>query len=328
MRGFANRVLIGAWAAAVIGLATAVSAPTAVLAAPTSSVFASGFSAIDDVKFDAAGNLYVNDNGNSNPVARVTPSGVATTYVSGRSYLVGMAFDSSGNLFVNESGPQIITKITPGAPFATTSTFASLSNGPRGITFDAAGNLYVAIYFSSKVIKITPGGVVSDYATGISAPWAVAFDSAGNLFVSQLGNSGAGAVTKVAAGCSAPCTGTTFVTGLTNPQGLAVDSANNLFVSSLGGGINKVTPAGLVTPVNASLLNGPTGMAFDAAGNLYVGNFNDGNVIKIAGVGAPVAPPVPVPTLSTWWLIGLALAMAGSGVLWLRGPSLWARARA
>jgi hypothetical protein len=314
MRGFAKRAVIGAWAAAAIGLLGGIFASGAAVAAPVASVYASGFGAVDDVKFDAAGNLYVNDNGGaSRPVWMIAPGGTVSSFVTGRSFLVGMAFDGAGNLFVNESGPQVITKITPAA---STSTFASLSSGPRGIAFDTAGNLYVAIYFSSKVIKITPGGVVSDYATGIGAPWALAFNSTGDLFVSRLGNSGAGSVVKVAAGCVVPCSATTFMSGLTNPQGLAVDGADNVYAAALDNVIRKATPAGVVTTVSTDpLLNGPTGMTFDTAGNLYAGNFGDGKVIKLAGAGAP---PVPVPTLSTWWLISLALALAGSGVVWLR----------
>src|SRR5205823_1107909 len=72
----------------------------------------------------------------------------------------------------------------------------------------------------------------------------------------------------------------TFASGLHGPQGLAFDSAGNLFeVDFSTGGINKISPAGVVT-VFATSLSGPRHLAFDRTGNLFASDFGTQRILE------------------------------------------------
>jgi uncharacterized protein (TIGR03437 family) len=106
-----------------------------------------------DVAFDASGNLFIADQGNSR-IRMVTPQGVIST-VAG----TGLAG------FAGDGGP----------------ASQALLSGPSGIAFDPSGNLYISDHFNLRIRKITfntsgtsfpPNGVVSSasYAGGHIAP--------------------------------------------------------------------------------------------------------------------------------------------------------------
>ena len=67
------------------------------------STFASGFNGPVGLAFDAAGNLYVANYGNST-VSEVTPAGLVSTFASGFEQPYGLAFDAAGNLYVANYG--------------------------------------------------------------------------------------------------------------------------------------------------------------------------------------------------------------------------------
>ena len=123
------------------------------------------------VAVDAAGVVYVVDNGPT--VRRITPAGVVTT-IAGGAGRVG-AVDGPGSV----------------ASF----------RFPQGITVDAAGNLYVADAGNAVIRKITSAGVVSTIAgtagaTGtvdgqggaarFTLPTGIAVDASGIVFVADL----------------------------------------------------------------------------------------------------------------------------------------------
>ena len=74
--------------------------------------------------FDAAGNLYVANDGNDT-ISKVTPAGAVSTFVSERARCPeGLAFDAAGNLYVANSDNNTISKVTPAGAV---STFVSSS---------------------------------------------------------------------------------------------------------------------------------------------------------------------------------------------------------
>ncbi len=118
------------------------------------------------VAVDAAGNIYVADEGN-NEIRKITPGGNVTT-------LAGNPISGSAN--------------ATGA--------AASFNGPTGIALDATGNIYVADYGNNQIRKVSTGGAVTSLITGsagsttlFNRPYGVAVDAAGNVYVANYENS-------------------------------------------------------------------------------------------------------------------------------------------
>lgn len=137
--------------------------------------------------FDGAGNIYVVNNTNANPLPFASPTPYDNTiqrftpdlsplgaFATNLNNPWGLAIDRSGNLFVSSSGDNLIYRFTPdGDGSIYWYGFALLSN-PRGLAFDSEGNLYVANADSGTVEKITPGGTGSVFASGLSGPTSIA----------------------------------------------------------------------------------------------------------------------------------------------------------
>ncbi|QQS35974.1 MAG: T9SS type A sorting domain-containing protein [Ignavibacteriales bacterium] len=120
----------------------------------TTSIFASGFSSPNGIKFGRDGYLYV-PNATSNKISKVSPEGVVSDFITisnpGELY-----FDSEGLLYVaNYTNSSIsvidtsnnITLLYSGAPL----------NGPIGVLKDAAGTLYIGNFTDGKVFRIENG---------------------------------------------------------------------------------------------------------------------------------------------------------------------------
>ena len=171
------------------------------------------------ITIDAAGNIFVVDNGN-NQIRKITPAGIVTTFAGNGiygslnglgtaatfNYPTGMAIDGFGNLYVADSQNNLIRKVNPSA---LTSTFedGSVSGGnlsrPYGATTDIAGNVYIADYSTNKILKLSSGGILTLLAgsgtqgslDGIGAgasfyhPFGLTSDISGNIYVAdQLNN--------------------------------------------------------------------------------------------------------------------------------------------
>jgi len=161
---------------------------------------------------DAAGNLYVTDDGNSN-IRKITPAGVVTT-LAGTTGVVGSA---------------------DGIGVAAQFNFSF----PTGITADAAGNLYVTDTLNSTIRKITAAGVVTTLAgtagavgsadgTGAAArfnnPFGITADAARNLYVADSGNS---TIRKITAAATHSVT-EGKVSGPADEPSIAADPLNSL----------------------------------------------------------------------------------------------------
>lgn len=235
---------------------------------------------------DAAGNLYLSDQGNQK-IRKITPAGVVTT-LAGTGQVgsnngagdqatfyapTGIIVDATGNVYVSDQGNNIIRKITPAGVVSTfagsgvsgstdgTGTAASFF-APAGLAIDASENIYVADLFNNKIRKITPAGVVTTFA----------------------GSGNAGLVN-----------GTGTAAKFYAPAGLGADATGNIYVAESGNNvIRKISQAGEVTTFagsglagssNASLtvadFNGPTGVAVSSSNVVYVADKNNNLIRKL-----------------------------------------------
>ena len=194
----------------------------------TSSAFATSASGLTlpfSVGFDASGDLWVTDGGNSRVLEFKPP-------------------------FVNGMAASLVIGQTDFTSFGTASppTASSLSS-PVGVAFDSLGNLWVGDTSNNRVLEFQPTFATgmsaslvlgqADFTTsaaattqsGLSSPFEVGFDSNGNLWVADFGNSrtlmfspafsdGQNASLVLGQANFTSATGATTVTGENSPFGI------------------------------------------------------------------------------------------------------------
>ena len=244
------------------------------------------------IAVDAAGTLYVADQGNQT-IRRVTSTGLVTT-LAGTATMSGTA-DGDGA--------------------------AARFGSPAGVAVDASGSLYVAD--QSTIRQVTSAGRVTTFAgsAGViggtdgaggaarfNQPAGMAVDGAGNVYVADSGNATirkvvlAGDVTTFAgaAGMPGSTNGGVGAARFTGPGGVAVDGAGNVYVADTDNAtIRKITAGGdVTTPAGAAgkpgkmdgtgdvaRFSSPSDVAVDAAGNLYVVDQDNHAIRKVTPAG-------------------------------------------
>jgi len=224
--------------------------------------------------FDARGNLYIADLGNSR-VRRVAANGNISTIAGGGSIPAGG---------VNEGS--VATAVALAAP--------------RNVAIEPGGGLYISDFNAHRVYLLSPGGSLTTAAgTGVAGlggdggagqfarlafPTALAVDRDGVLYIADSGNHLIRKVTRGVIG-SMVRSGT--------PTGLALDGAGTLYVADRSAGqIVRYTSAGAVTTLSVLARD----VAFGADGYIYApdGEFvrriaQSGAVAVIAGGGSLAA---------------------------------------
>jgi uncharacterized repeat protein (TIGR01451 family) len=143
---------------------------------------------------DAAGNLYVSDQGGHSTVRKVSTQGVISTVAgngtSGYSgdgglatsaelnYPTGLAMDASGNLYIADSNNHRIREVSAASGNISTvagdgnccfggdggAATSAYLNYPQGIAVDTAGNLYIADTNEQRIRKVSTTGIISTIA--------------------------------------------------------------------------------------------------------------------------------------------------------------------
>jgi uncharacterized protein (TIGR03437 family) len=206
------------------------------------------------IKVDAAGNVYVAENGN-NVIRKISSSGTISTYAG-----------NGNDDYTGDNGP---------------ATRAALS-GPYGIALDQAGNLYIADSGNYVIRQVDTYGVIrtvagSGYAgfggdggpasdARFSAPRDVAIDGSGNLFVADSFNDRVRVVL------------------VTLPQ--FQTSPKNLGYTVVEGGDE--------TPTKNLYISGSVpGLPFRVEGNRRWMNFSPSSGVTPATIQVSVTPPKP-----------------------------------
>ena len=250
------------------------------------------------IDFDALGNLFFSDFGNS-VVRRVLKStgiistvvgtgafdytgdgGIATSAALG--FPAGIALDSSGNMYIADSAYDVIRMVLQSTGIISTvagsggygytgdgglATAATLS-GPAGIALDSSGNLYIAETDNRVIRKVLIStGIISTVAgTGIA------------------GYTGDGGL----------ATSATFW----YPRDLVFDASGNMYISDSGNDVIRkvLLSTGIVSTVAGSGGYGYTGdgglatsatfrfpnnIAIDSYGNLYIADQGNNVVRKV-----------------------------------------------
>ena len=242
------------------------------------------------VAVDAAGNVYVGDEGN-NLIREISPSAVVSTLAGGGAgfatngagtvasfaHPFGVAVDAAGNVYVADFSSNMIRKInssdivstlagtgTAGSANTTTATTTTASfNQPSGVAVDATGNVYVADVLNNMIRKISPAGVVSTLA------------GSGTLGLAN---------------------GTGAAASFYRPAGVTVDATGNVYVADeYNSMIRKISSSGVVTTLAGSgslgstntipgpvAFNFPTGVAVDVIGIVLVADQGN-NLIRQVG---------------------------------------------
>ena len=257
-----------------------------------------------DVAVDAAGNLYITDDGNAR-VRRVDLAGTITTI--------------AGNGTRGYSGD--------GGP----ATAAQLSR-PRGVTLDSAGNLYIADDGNARVRRVDLAGTITTIAGNgtrgyagdggpaieaqLAIPAGLTVDRTGNLLIADSGSHRVrrvdlfGTITTVA-GNGTPGfsgdNGSAIAAQLASPRDVAVDSVGLLYiVDTANERVRRVDLSGRIAtvvgngsgryggdggPASLARFQVPSAVLPDAAGNLYIADAVNNRVrrVDLAGTITTVA---------------------------------------
>jgi sugar lactone lactonase YvrE len=265
------------------------------------------------VALDAAGNLYIADQGN-NLIRKVTAAtGIISTIAGGGISASGADGLGDGGLATN-----------------------ALLYGPADVAVDASGNLYIADAFhhrirlvnaSTGVITVVAGGGSAPGSDGIgdggpatnaqlSDPSGVALDAAGNLYIADAGNClvrkvdmSTGLISVLAGNRNSGYSGdggSAVYASLSSPTGVRIDPAGNIYIADFGNNvIRQVQASGKISTIAGSGANGyagdgnaptaaalanPNGVTLDFSGSLYISDYSN-NVIRRVSFAAPMTFP-------------------------------------
>jgi len=237
------------------------------------------------IAVDAAGNLYVSDQGN-NRIRKVS-GGIITT-IAGN----GVAgFTGDGGFAIS----------------------ANLDH-PFGVAVDSAGTLYIAdgvvvdlgtafIQNIGNRIRKVSGGIIDIAAgngraiySGDDGPatgaqltaWGVALDASGNTYITDSSNHrirevSGGIITTVAGNGTSGFSGdgsSATSAQLSHPSAAGADASGNIYIADYGNDRIRKVSGGVISTVLST--GAPQNLAVDAAGNVYFVDGNN-NILKLSG---------------------------------------------
>lgn len=293
------------------------------------------------IAVDAAGNIYIGDQGNSK-VRLVTVATHIITTVAGTGVPgfggdgsrasaaqlaspFGVAVDSTGVLYIADRGLYItngrIRKVATSSVITTAAgtggtgpggdsgpaTSAQL-NGPKGVALDAVGNVYIADTNDNRIREVIHSAMAPVAGTGIPG---------------YAGDNGSAIAAR-----------------LQSPGNVAVDANGAVYVADTPNHVVRKIFNGSITPFAGTgvagfniesgsavtvELNQPSGVAVDSAGAVYIADTGNGRIRKvvngilttIAGGGLPSFVPNSGPALGAFLNAPAALAVGATGTVYV-----------
>lgn len=219
---------------------------------PITTIVPGGFTALQMVTVDGAGNLFIADTGNGNIYEATAASGYATiTTVASVSSLFsasganGIAVDGTDNLYVTTYSPGNLYILYASTGYTTYVDLDAINHAQNLVVQNQVdgqgnltGNVNVFVAHDGGIVEVpvtfdgsgnatagstsTPGGVSPDGFDGVT------LDAAGNIYAadySYSADSATGAIVLIPAGCAA--------TSCVQPISTQVDSTNFDFLTSV-----------------------------------------------------------------------------------------------
>jgi sugar lactone lactonase YvrE len=279
---------------------------------PRASVVASGQGRLESIASDSQGRLFFTDV-NQNRLLRLdAPGARAKVLAADIPSPGGLAWDPSGDLIVGYNGAGFFTpqgnamsglyRVNPET--GQKRAFASEFDQANGLARSRAGDYYTSNVADGEIVRVSPAGAPSHWTTIPSANGLAVDPESRYLYVATS------IPAKVVRVELADPTRTKDLFDASQspevpaPDGLTTDSAGRLFVAANGAGqIWRIegegqpcaVAKGLAAPSNVAFGGGRPGAGFSAR-NLYAVTFT-GDVVELAGAGAPTPPATPAPPL-------------------------------
>ena len=283
-----------------------------------------GLHGIDDIKLDAAGNLYLVDQGNNSIREVSAATGIISTIAGGGGTASGatgespngtvasssllnspysVAVDSSNNVYISDKNNNLIRMIYEGGSAA--AALITLENPTVGTP--VVGSLYTVAGGGSAT---SPYGVLATSAK-LNGTTSLALDPAGNIYLAENGynliaelNSATGILSTVAgSGIAGTPTGTNGDGGiatsaqLNSLRGVTVDQGGRIYITDASDlKVRQVGPQGLVTfpGQEPNTTSAPKTVLLSNVGNATL-NFTGGAAV----LGGPNATDFTVDSAST-----------------------------
>jgi DNA-binding beta-propeller fold protein YncE len=290
--------------------------------APSRTFF--GFNAPADIALDLANNeiAVANSNGNTISVFARTGGGVLRTIggpATGISAPLGVAIDSVNNEIVVANHIGITATVYPRTANGNVAPIRSISLGfqPNGVAVDTANNEILLVSLNNAVIAYdrTATGSAPIKRSLFSSSFASTIDAAFTAGA-VVGPGGTSTVVVSSVNPSTVGQSITFTATVTgaNPTGTVQFADGG---ASLGGAV--VLTGGTASLTTAALAQGAHSITAAYGGDSANSASTSPAVVQV--VNAVIVPPVgpasaaPIPTLSQWVMILLALILAVAGAV-------------